>query len=465
LHYAIILPICQAKFYQLIKFLDKVDNYGMNFSNYTELGKFLLTLGVTRAYFKPLSENDNSKNQIYFGSSFQVLQQIPFGKITEFPQNKDPNYKASINFWWISSSGQTCSAPNTQLILYTRYPEVRLSGFLSNCPTAPREHLQPLLREERNNNNAKDGRILVLGICPDNKVYGFLAIKNSPLAKSILNDLFVDEKGKTVQEFPLKGLPGTDKAELLNKLHDIIKAGWHESVRMFADGEIRPYKASNAGGYTLEALFGIIPNGIAEPDFKGWELKTFSRTRITLMTPEPDKGFYRENGAKEFVLKYGHNAPNVIKYFTGTHKVDIKNATSQMTLVINGFDFKKGTISDMAGGLYLMDSKNNPTAIWTFNELITHWSRKHSRVCYVNCESKENNGKSGYIYHSPVYIGENTDLSLFLKTMQSGLIVYDPATKVLLNPKGNTTVKARSQFRINFNNLKYLYENFYSQNV
>jgi hypothetical protein len=437
----------------------------MSFNNYEELGKFLLTLDVTRAFFKPLSENDNSKNQIYFGSSFQVLQQIPFGAITEFPENKDPNYKAGVNFWWINNSGHTSSAPNTQLILYTRYPEVRLSGFLSNCPTAPREDLQPISREERTNNNGKDGRVLIFGICPDNRIYGFLATKNSSLAKSILANLYLEKHGKTIQEFPLKGLPGTDKTELIRKLHEIVKAGWHESIRLFPNGEIKPYQASNAGGYTLEALFGIIPNGIAEPDFKGWELKTFSRTRITLMTPEPDQGFYHEKGAKEFVLKYGHDAPNVIKYFTGTHKVNTKNTTSQMTLVIKGFDFNKGTISDMTGGLYLLDNNNIPTAIWTFNELITHWSRKHSHACYVNYTTEEKKGKPGYIYYSPVYLGENTDLSLFLKAMQSGIIVFDPATKVMLNSKGNTKVKARSQFRINFKDLKYLYETFYAQSV
>jgi len=437
----------------------------MDFNNYEEFGNFLLSLNVTRTFFKPLSENDNSKNQIYFGSSFQVLQQIPFGTIIEFPENKDPNYKANVNFWWINNFGHTSPAPNTQLILYTRYPEVRLSGFLSNCPTAPREYLQPIPREERTNNNGKDGRILIFGICPDNKVYGFLAAKNSSLAKSILTNLYLDKQGKTIQEFPLKGLLGTDKTELVNKLHDIVKTGWHESVRLFPDGKIKPYQASNAGGYTLEALFGIIPNGIAEPDFKGWELKTFSRNRITLMTPEPDQGFYHEKGAKEFVLKYGHDAPNVIKYFTGIHKFDTKNTTSQMTLVIKGFDFNKGTINDMAGGLYLLDNNNIPTAIWTFNGLITHWSRKHSHACYVNYKFEEKKGKSGYIYYSPVYLGENTDLSLFLKTMQSGKIVYDPATKVMLNSKGNMSIKARSQFRINFKDLKYLYEDFYPQNV
>ena len=318
---------------------------------------------------------------------------------------------------------------------------------------------------ERENNNAKDGRVFIIGICPDNKVYGFLAVKNSSLAKSILSDLFDDEKGKVIQEFPLKGLAGTDKTELINKLHDIVNTGWHESVRLFSNGETKPYNAANAGGLTLEALFGIIPNGDAKPDFKGWELKTFSRTRITLMTPEPDQGFYFEKGAKEFVLKYGHDTPNAIKYFTGTHKINVPNATTQMTLAIKGFDFNKGTINDMAGGLYLLDKNNNPAAIWTFNKLLVHWCKKHSRACYVKCIKEKKNGKPGFVYYSPVYLGENTDLSLFLKTMQSGIAVYDPAPKVFLNSKGKVNVKPRSQFRINFKNLKHLYERFYAQDV
>jgi len=438
----------------------------MNFYNYEEFGKYLQTFGVTRAFFKPLSENDNSKNQIYFGGSFQVLQQIPFGKITEFPENKDPNYKASVNFWWINNSGQISSAPNTQLILYTRYPEVRLSGFLSNCPAAPREHLQPLLRDERTNNNSKDGRVLILGICPDNKVLGFLAIKDSSLAKSIMANLYSDEHGKVIQEFPLKGLLGTEKIDLINKLHDIVKTGWHESVKLYPNGEIKPYyNKANSGGYTLEALFGIIPNGDSKPDYKGWELKTFSRTRITLMTPEPDQGFYHERGAKEFVLKYGHDTPNAVKYFTGTHKVDVRNTASQMTLTIKGFDFNRGTISDMTGGLYLLDRNNDPAAIWTFNKLLSLWCKKHSHACYINYKSAEKNGKPGYVYYTPVHMGENTDLSMFLKTMQSGMAVYDPALKVTVNTKGNMTVKPRNQFRINFKNLILLYERFYKQNV
>jgi hypothetical protein len=434
----------------------------MKNSDITKFGSFLLDLGVTRAFFKSLSENDNSKNQIYLGGSFKVLQQIPFGKIMGFPDGKNPNYKAPINLCWINESGNISLAPNAQLILYTKYPEVRLSGFLMNCPTAPREHFQPILREERKSN--KDGRVLIIGICPDGKVYAYLAPKNSLLAKSIISTLYEESFGKTIQDFPLEETVGSNKSVLLSKLRDIINEGWHESIRLNSSGIIQSYQAQNGGGYTLEALFGIIPNGIAEPDYKGWELKTFSQKRITLMTPEPDQGVYHDMGAKAFTLKYGHDSPDAVKYFTGTHKVDVFNETSKMTLMIKGFDYKKETITDMSGGLFLLDINKEPVAIWSFNELITHWSRKHSHVCYVSYKIEKKHNKIGYVYSSPVYLGEFTELSYFLKTMQSGLIVYDPATKVT-EINGKEKVKTRNQFRINFNDLHHLYDKFYEQKI
>ena len=54
----------------------------------------------------------------------------------------------------------------------------------------------------------------------------------------------------------------------------------------------------------FEAELGIIPNGIAEPDFMGWEIKQYSvrdfenfraKSPVTLMTPEPTSGVYSDN--------------------------------------------------------------------------------------------------------------------------------------------------------------------------
>lgn len=103
------------------------------------LVRFMTEHGADRILFKCLAENDNSKQQIYFGGSFEALNQIPFGEV--YPDNingKVPNYKAAVQFYWISYEGQIECAPKAQLILYPKYPEVRLSGFLQYCSIAPR---------------------------------------------------------------------------------------------------------------------------------------------------------------------------------------------------------------------------------------------------------------------------------------------------------------------------------------
>ena len=76
----------------------------MGFSNHKELSDFFIRLGVTQSFYKMLAENDNSKQQLYLGGSFDVLQQLPFGEITVYPDNKEPNYKAPMDFYWINNT-------------------------------------------------------------------------------------------------------------------------------------------------------------------------------------------------------------------------------------------------------------------------------------------------------------------------------------------------------------------------
>lgn len=92
--------------------------------------------------------------------------------------------------------------------------------------------------------------------------------------------------------------------------------------------------APNCGGYTLEAELGIMPNGYAEPDFMGWEVKqygvdSFSRVgsaTITLMTPEPTEGLYVSQGVEHFIRTYGYpdqnGRPDRLN-FGGVHKAGV----------------------------------------------------------------------------------------------------------------------------------------------
>jgi hypothetical protein len=411
-------------------------------------------LGVRRIFCKHLAENDNTKQQIYLGSSFEVLKLLVFGEIVPDSSAKVPNFKASVPLAWVDGEGNTALAPGTKLILYPKYPEIRLSGFLRGCPIAPSEYMQPVPAGQRRFNNGPDGRILVLG-ASDDQVYAHLVLPGSDLAKEILLHETEDELHGGVFREIVYEKRRNPREELLRNLREIHAAGWHPSMRLNRSGERIPYDARNGGGYTLEALLGIIPNGVSAPDFAGWEIKAFSSDRITLMTPEPDSGFYGSNGAKEFLLKYGRKKNEATIYFTGIHRLGIRATTGHL-LITEGFDPEAGKITDVGGGIRLLDSEDNISAEWTFGRLITQWAKKHAAAAYVPYE-KSDQQPWCYRYLSPVKLGEGTEFELFLKALASGAIVYDPAPKLSGVDTNRPIVKARSQFRISVGNLRLLY--------
>ena len=91
--------------------------------NLQNLKSLFIDNGCTKIYIKKLSPNDNSKNQVYFGGSFEILNILPISEIKNEEAgdwNKE-RFKASINFSWIAEDGNLFPAPNAQLILYPKY--------------------------------------------------------------------------------------------------------------------------------------------------------------------------------------------------------------------------------------------------------------------------------------------------------------------------------------------------------
>lgn len=420
------------------------------FSRYRELG-------AVRVVAKFLAENDNSKQQIYLGGSFEVLKLLAYESVEATPGGKRPNFKAKMRLSWIGPDAQTAPAPGSQLILYPDYPEVRLSGFLRGCTTAPAHLLRPVPPGQRRFNNGPDGRVLFIGVTADGTNIAFLAEEGSPLAVQAIS---MRARGELEQQGALWMCMLHKEADprelLLAKLREIRDAGWHPSMRLNRKGERIPYAALNGGGYTLEALFGIVPNGRSEPDYMGWELKAYGSDRITLMTPEPDAGFYAEHGAEAFVRRYGKDVGDDTLYFTGLHRVGERCRSSGQTLTLRGYDPSKAKLVDVAGGIELLDADGTVSAAWTYGGLIDHWGRKHASAAYVPYESRKG-PPPAYHYRDPVLLGERTDFSRYLGALHAGKVVYDPATKVT-DASAKSKVKARSQFRIQVRQLAVLYE-------
>lgn len=418
-------------------------------------------LGATRIYSKNLAPNDNSKNQVYLGGGFGALNVIPHGSIeidtSSLAGSKRERPKAKVAFSWLDEDG-TYLAPHTQLVLYPDYPEVRISGFLKQSERAP-SHVMSV--RDR-------GRVLVLGIRSDGHVLGYAAAAENPVALEILAGSW--ETIGVFSELPLSltAKEADAKAVLLGELKRIHDLNWIPSQKLGRNGLKEPYAARNGGGYTLEAELGIRPNGDAEPDFMGWEVKQYgvanfvnfaAKSPVTLMTPEPTGGIYRDVGVTAFLKRFGYpdksGKPDRIN-FGGVYSCGkSSHPDTGLSLDIEGFDRTKGKITDIDGGLMLKDINGEIAAIWSFKGLLEHWNRKHAQAVYVPSISEPSPPR--YAYGSQVFLCEGTDFILFLQAVAAGVIYYDPAIKLERASEPAAAPKRRSQFRVKHQHLTTVY--------
>jgi hypothetical protein len=417
--------------------------------------------GCTRLYAKPLAENDNSKNQIYFGPDFEAINLFPNSGIRPETGLKNPTFKASVPFGWLLPNGSVVDAPGAQLILYSQYPEVRFSGFLRGCSNPPKKLLAARLK----------GRILFLGVTPTGKVIGYVAPAESATAREFRATSHSPTAGVFYElSLPSIASAAASRGILLHELGRIHRLGWIASKQLGSDGRLKPCNAPQCGGFTLEAELGIVKNSSAEPDFHGWEVKQYrvsnferieSAKAITLMTPEPDGGFYKDRGIPSFVRKFGyqdrHNIPDRLN-FGGRHMVGASCQRTGLELELRGFDRGRGRIVDPEGCLALVAPTGEIAASWSFSKILEHWSRKHAKAVYVPSNSREEPTRQ-YCYGGKVRLAEGTDALRLLKAMATGTVYYDPGIKLERASTDAPSHKPRSQFRVAAKQLAALYHN------
>ncbi len=424
--------------------------------------RLLRDRGAQRVYAKLLSPNDNSKNQIYLGGDFEVLQIIPGGEPVPSTSgtHRVPIFKSAVALSWLDDEGRAFTAPGAQLILYPQYPEVRLSGFLRGAAWAPSDVLT--VRDR--------GRVLLLGVAPNGRVLGIAAPAGAPMARELRQRTRQADEGVLVDLNFADGAGGEDsKAILLQRLCEISGKGWIEAWRLKPDGSRAPCESSNCVGATLESELGILANGRSEPDFMGWEVKAATVSRldrprlgaITLMTPEPTGGYYRDVSVAEFVRKYGYadrrgrlNRLN----FGGIHRFGQRHPTTGLELIAAGFDSDSETIVRSDGELQLVAQSGEIAASWSFAGLLAHWNRKHAKAAYVPSVKRSSAAKA-YAYGKHVFLASNTDFLAFLSGVASGVVYYDPGIKLVRGASGWIT-KRRSQWRIAGSSLARLYRRF-----
>ncbi|SFR35818.1 MvaI/BcnI restriction endonuclease family protein [Robiginitalea myxolifaciens] len=429
-----------------------------------ELISIFSELGCDEFYAKELSENDNSKQQIYLGANFRSINQIPKGPIytDQNGPRKLVTFKADLDLFWLNEYMQPEPAVKAKLIWYPKYPEVRLSGFLYGCKAAPSEFFQAT--------NRISGRILFLGTdSATGRVYCYLGIPESEITNEFISAEWADTTGVLTNLSRRKKVD--PKSELLRRLREIHLSGPISGQILSRGMEIKPYKARNAGGLTLEAMLGIPHNSISEGDFMGWEVKHFSTTdfgktrgrRITLFTSEPDLGLYNENFIG-FMKKYGRTKEGTPRYdFTGQHVAKFRSTSTGLRIHVEGFDFEKNEINEADGRVLLQDSDNHIAAGWSFSRLLDHWERKHASACYVpGIFFKKTNE---YAFGNNIILGIETSFLHFITALNYGIIFYDPGNRVSIRGDEHFAEKRRNQFRFSSSFLGGLYKNIEEVNL
>jgi len=187
--------------------------------------------------------------------------------------------------------------------------------------------------------------------------------------------------------------------------------------------------------------------------------------RVTLVTPEPQGGLYKDKGVVAFVQRFGYEDREIKnrRNFASPHVFGIRNPKTALTLFIDGYSYRKKKIIDNEGGIVLKTSRGVIAAKWFFTDLMYSWNRKHSRVVFVPSSSTSLRGKQ-FNYLQEVAVAEQSDFLKFLKSLANRNVYFDPGSNVVYT--GNRAkAHARSQFRIKVAELESLYGTFHWLNI
>jgi hypothetical protein len=444
-----------------------------------QLKKLFIDHGVKRFYAKELAPNDNSKNQPYFGGDFAVLSLLPMKHLSASSVGLRKNIKAELNYSWVLASGELVPAPHAKLILYPQYPEVRFSGFLLGCRSSSRkwEAMRALMSER------STGRILCLGVTDTNKILGFVVPGNSPLSFEIKAATPTASWGVFSEYLlPKSHDPSVARSTLIAELGRIHRLGWILSKKLDSAGLFKICNAPQCGGLTLEAELGVSMNSSSDPDFLGWEIKQHSVVNflrpptskaITLMTPEPTGGYYRDHGVEAFVRKFGYVDRNGVAdrlNFGGIYRNSRRHNLTGLSMYLSGYDSISKKISDPTGEIQLVDDHGVVAASWTFAGMIAHWAKKHSQAAFVPSQIKripvtENGENRMYSYGSSIRLAEHADSLRVIDSIAAGVLYYDPAIKIVDASTPNRTIKTRSQWRVASKAIDALYQKVTTTNV
>lgn len=437
-------------------FLLRTMRLRMSFPSLESIRETLRNLDCRIAVVKLLAVNqDNEKNQIYLGYNLEFLSQFPGTKnFRTSSQSKSKRSSASgkpivehvFDFYWVEHGSPPAFAPNAKVIDYFQYPEMRFSGFLSGCTNPP-----DALR--RDSQDSYGRRVLILGFA-NRAVYGIVITDTQIQLVNELIDLpqWLDSEMFRRLSLEKESTQEINATLLLDELRAIGSQSKYESqILRKVNEDPETFRGTQGAGWTLESLLGIPRNSSGLPDKYGFELKAFSSTTVTLMTPEPDFGYRHDKGLTAFLHKYGWPGTknDGSHRFNGRHSTQVTYKKSGLRLVIENWDTESNSPTGLGEPNVLLANPltDEVAAGWSFNKLAEKWGRKHAGAMYVAANKfKLEPGlfASHYSYGPDVYCGQGTSAILLLKAIGLGVVYLDPGDRV--SESGEE--KKRTQWRI-----------------
>ncbi|HUY86070.1 MAG TPA: MvaI/BcnI family restriction endonuclease, partial [Acidimicrobiales bacterium] len=420
---------------------------------------------------KPLAlHQDNEKNQIYLGTSDSLMGLFPGTQRFRTPSESRSKghsrpgankIEKMVPFSWIHPGDRLVAAPHTRVIYYLQYPELRLSGFLKDS-----EGPESLRRDELDRYGR---RVLVLGVRSTDVVGMVITDADGPGLVDDLSGLPHLPGSSLLRTLTLpQSTTAIDPTRLLAELRE-LSGSLHDAVRLARPGQLPKFQRANqGGGWTLEALLGIPNNGVSAPDKYGFELKSFSTNRVTVITTEPDFGYRHDYGVAEFLKVFGWPSKSDAskRVFNGPYYCNTELRGN--TFTIDHWDFENNAPDGSGEPTVLLVNIDTATVIegWSFDHLSAHWNLKHAGALYVETSGQRMDpGRypSHYMFGPVAYLGLGTSILHLLRAVGSRVVHLDPGDS--LNSLGK--VHPRTQWRVAgnraaplSNQLAHLYDEF-----
>lgn len=452
-------------------------------SSVAHIQSLLEGFGVDKMLLKVLPKNANDKNQVYLLRSLvglhatfdmTISERAASTSLTKARSKPGDNIPEATfnNFKWVDTNGKLIRAKNVKAIVYTQYPEVRLSGFITDQNTMPSS-----LSVAYTKKHPEAKRLLVLGRTPGGGCLAFMFVGFDDTLEQEIAALPGFDGSRVCKTL---NIPQRYSQKLFAQLRADVMGRAHSGFRLNVKGERIPFDGTQVCGYTLEGLLGIVPNSSKEGDLYGIELKTHTMPKVTLFTTEPDFGLYVDN-FELMITTYGYESSKGEWRLTGIHRANAPCTKSGLTLRVREYravqpeNAKSDWIRDECGErisfpydpstsltskmnaveVVLVDDAGVVAAGWSLERLMNNWGAKHNEVVYLSAEKSPNSNAEdlakGFthqvLFATEVIWCRGTSAELLLKALSDGVIYLDPGHKFVANDRSKN--KRRCQWRIN----------------